>query len=138
MVHTGLFTEGTRTCEATCGEIYPTHEEKNTDINICLEMLRMGRDDLADRIYLLTADSDQVASIRDFKSLYKNKEVYVVFPPGRHSTELQQVSDKDMTIGTLQLERSQLSDPYTPKKGDPICKPRRWCERPTKFPVRRF
>lgn len=137
VVKHGVFSSGTRTCLGSCGEIYDTREEKNTDINICLEMMRMGRDDIADRIYLLTADSDQVASIKEFKALYPGKQVYVLFPPGRYSTELQQVSDQDMRIGEQQLQSAQLSDPHTNRKGDLIPKPQKWCVRPTKFPVRR-
>ena len=135
IVKRGVFLPAKRHCKK-CGELYPTHEEKNTDINICLELLRMGQDDIADRVFLVTADSDQTAAIERFKTLYPGKEIFVIFPPGRHSTELQQVCHADRKITFTQLKASKLSDPYQCRDGRLIVKPQRWSEKPTKFPPR--
>lgn len=129
IVRRGLFKPTSATCRL-CGKTYSTYDEKLTDINICLEILRMGSDDLADRIYLVTGDNDQAASVRRFRELYPQKEVIVVIPPFRKAAELQQVANADRGMTMVQLQKSVLDDPFKFKSGKVYVKPDKWTAQP--------
>jgi len=59
------------------------HEEKETDINIALNLVLDGIDDKYDRAKLLTVDSDLVAAVRTIKARCPQKNILIVKPPGR-------------------------------------------------------
>lgn len=111
IVRRGSFKPATALCRI-CGEEYGTFEEKQTDINICLELLRMGRDDLADRIILITGDNDQAASVSHFLEIFPQREVTVVTPPFRRANELEAVATNKRSMNELHLKKSLLPNPY--------------------------
>ena len=59
--------------------------EKQTDINVCLELIMDGLDDVYDVALLLSADTDQVATARVFTERLapKGKSLVGVAPPDR-------------------------------------------------------
>ncbi|MDO8544407.1 MAG: NYN domain-containing protein [Opitutaceae bacterium] len=126
----GMFKHTTATCRL-CGQTYSTYDEKLTDINICLELLRMGSDDLADRIYLVTGDNDQAASVRRFRGLYPDKEVVAVIPPFRRAAELQQAATADRGMTMVQLQKAVLDNPFKFKSSKVYVKPDNWTAKPT-------
>lgn len=128
-IRLGLFKPTTATCRL-CGRTYGTYAEKLTDIHICLELMRLGADDLADRVYLVTGDNDQAASVRRFRVLYPAKEVVVVIPPFRRAAELQAAASASRGMTVVQLQKSVLDEPFCFKSGKVYAKPDRWCARP--------
>jgi hypothetical protein len=122
----GLFKPTQALCRL-CGKTYSTYDEKLTDINICLELLRLGGDDLADRVYVVTGDNDQAASIKRFRELYPAKEVVVITPPFRQAAELQQAASASRGMTVVQLQKSVLDSPFKFKDGKRVyAKPDRW------------
>jgi uncharacterized LabA/DUF88 family protein len=136
IVRRGMFKPTTAECRL-CGKVYSTYEEKQTDINIALELLRMGRDDLADRIFLITGDNDQTASVGHFRDLYPAKEVVVVLPPYRKAKELSAVASKTCSLSAVQFNKSLLPEPYCFKKSarPNITKPEHWINGPQPPPT---
>jgi len=65
----------------SCDARWVAHEEKETDINIALALLEDATDDVYDRAYLVSADSDLVAAVRSVRNR-TDKEIMVVPPPG--------------------------------------------------------
>lgn len=59
------------------------HEEKETDINIALNLVLDGVDDRYDTAKLLSVDSDLVAAVREAKQRQPSKNIVIVKPPGR-------------------------------------------------------
>ena len=130
IVKPGLFKRTTATCRV-CGKDYPTFAEKLTDINICIELLRMGSDDIADKIFLITGDNDQAAAITRFRELHPTKEVIAILPPFRKAAELQQAASSSRTITKIQLGRSILPNPYRFRDGiRSYPKPSAWVDSP--------
>lgn len=121
----GKFLPTTAHCRL-CDKIYDTHQEKMTDINITLEMLKIGHENTADRIYLITGDNDQAAGILRFRSLYPDKEVYAVIPPHRRAKSLTGAATKKLTISETHLKESLLDDPHVFKDGRKYHKPQSW------------
>lgn len=83
-VFQGHYTEKEIACLAFCKEKFKVYEEKCTDVNLALEILMDCNNDNVDIIILVTADSDQIPTIRTIKENYPRKVVKVYFPPCRN------------------------------------------------------
>ena len=60
------------------------YREKQSDINVCLELLFDGLDDIYDVAYLISADSDQAATAKRFVETFgKSKSLISVAPPNK-------------------------------------------------------
>ncbi len=79
-------------CKAQCKQVFEAREEKQTDINIATSVIE--RASQFDILLLVTADSDQVPTIRLFKKLHPEKTIYIIPPIGRNSKELIQEAGK--------------------------------------------
>jgi len=62
-----------------------THSEKQSDINVALSLICDGEDDVYDSAFLLSADSDQVATGNFFRDRLtcKGKQLFAAIPPGQ-------------------------------------------------------
>jgi uncharacterized LabA/DUF88 family protein len=127
-VKRGAFMPITAICRL-CGKEYSTHAEKETDINIALEIMRLGTEDLVDRIVLITGDNDQAPSIRSFRALAKSPKITVVTPPFRHANELKGVASDYFSLSGIHLAKCQLANPYVFKNSasmKPVYRPPLW------------
>jgi uncharacterized LabA/DUF88 family protein len=75
-------------CQASCKQNFKMPEEKCTDVNLALNMLIDCIEDNVDTIVLITADSDQIPTIKLLKSKYPTKKLKVYFPPCRQSIDI--------------------------------------------------
>jgi uncharacterized LabA/DUF88 family protein len=78
----GLFKEKDRNCR-TCGSHWTDHEEKETDVNIALHLLRDAQQDRYDRALLVSGDSDLAPAVRMVRHLFPHKDVRIIAPYGR-------------------------------------------------------
>ncbi|MGE0239893.1 MAG: NYN domain-containing protein [Parvibaculaceae bacterium] len=67
-----------------CRKAWDRPTEKETDINIALSLVMDAQDDVFDRAYLVTADSDHAATARVFRDRFPQKQLVTVAPPGRN------------------------------------------------------
>ncbi len=98
----GRFKEKKLKCKATCGEVYTTHEEKETDVNIGAHLIADALQNKFDTALIISADTDLAAVILLAKSLVgTNKHVCAVAPTGRfaRSRELKHIFE--ITKGKL-------------------------------------
>ena len=71
-------------CQATCGEEYITHEEKETDVNIGAHLIADVLQEKFDTALIISADTDLAATIRLAREVSGNKKrINAVAPPGR-------------------------------------------------------
>ncbi len=78
----GVFKEKDRSCR-TCGSAWKDHEEKETDVNIALYLLRDAQQDRFDRAIIVSGDSDLAPAVRMVLSLYPDKSIRILAPYGR-------------------------------------------------------
>ena len=78
-------------CNATCKEEFMVPEEKCTDVNLALAMINDCIEGNVDIITLVTADSDQVSTIKYIKNKFPHIKIRVYFPPERKSNEIRQL-----------------------------------------------
>lgn len=87
--------------------------EKQTDINVSLSLLFDGVDDIYDVAFLLSADTDQVATARVFTERLKplGKTLIGVAPPNRATpTGYSQFGIRGLVLSKYQIERCVMPD----------------------------
>lgn len=70
-----------------CGHKWDAPREKQTDINVALSIYEDACHDLYDIALIVTADTDQVATLRAVRARFPLKRTMIVFPPGRPSSK---------------------------------------------------
>jgi uncharacterized LabA/DUF88 family protein len=121
----GRFQEKRRIC-GSCGVAWVDYEEKETDVSIATAMIEDAVRDRYDMAILLSADSDLCPAVAAIKRLRPDKRVVAVFPPGRHSVDLQQAVDGFIVIGLNKIRQSQLPDAIDAGAGVVLRRPREW------------
>ncbi len=122
----GKFTSDDWGCHV-CGRIEKIHHEKQTDVNIAVALLTDAQEDLFDDAILVTADSDQVRTVKYIKDAYPYKRVIVAFPPGRHTTDLEPpVATKNYHLEERKFAESQFPNEVTSKTGFKLTRPHSW------------
>ena len=102
----GQFYEKQVTCKV-CKNKYTVAEEKRTDVNISVRMMRDCATGDVDTIVLVCADSDLIPPLQCVKELYPEKKVRVYFPPGLYSgahVALMKAENKNV----VRLEKSKM------------------------------
>ena len=104
----GKFKEKDRSCPS-CRYHWKGHEEKETDVNIAIALLRLAQKDQFDRCILLSRDSDLAPAIRATREDYPLKTVTVASLPFRgHSGELVQAANDKRTLNVGDLRACLL------------------------------
>ena len=84
----GSFKERWQACHR-CPNKWAAHEEKESDVNIAVQLVHHAYRDTYDNAILVTADSDIVPAVRLVRHEFPNKRVKILAPPKRrHSKEL--------------------------------------------------
>ena len=83
----GKFLEKTITCPQ-CNATYKIPEEKHTDVNISIRMMRDCARNLTDTLILVSADNDLATPLRLIKTDYPDKKLKLYFPPANFSNNM--------------------------------------------------
>jgi uncharacterized LabA/DUF88 family protein len=111
-----------------CGERLSFSNEKETDVNIAVNLLSDAYEDQYDTAFLVTADSDQVGTIKKIKELFfSSKKVGIIYPPGRDSRDLNRCSDFQLHINQSVLGKNQLPEKIIKAGGYSLMRPEHWC-----------
>jgi uncharacterized LabA/DUF88 family protein len=106
----GNFLASKRKCR-NCGNEHEIHQEKMTDVNIAVEMLKDAFQDRYDIALLVSADSDLISPISTIRQLFPKKHITAVFPPNRQSNALKQCAHGVYFLSINAILKLQL--PYT-------------------------
>ncbi len=121
----GHYQKNTIEC-GRCGNIWPSYNEKMTDVNIATQMLIGAYQDQYDMAMLISGDSDLGPPIRQIHALFQQKRVFVAFPPKRHNQSVALVAKGSMLIGRKKLAESQFDEAVIKKDGYILHKPVDW------------
>ncbi len=124
-IHYGHFLPRTRRCH-NCGELTQSYEEKMTDVNIAVEMVRDAHDDLFDAAIVVSADSDLSRPITAIRERFPEKRAIVAFPPNRFSSHLRQIANAAFTIGRATVRNSQFPEHVAKQDGFVLTRPTLW------------
>jgi uncharacterized LabA/DUF88 family protein len=109
-----------------CGATLMVPEEKMTDVNIAVDLLKDAFEDRFDTALLISGDSDLTGPIGTIRRLFPNKRVVVAFPPQRSSKDLRDIADASFQIGRVKLAASQLPNQVESARGFIIHRPQEW------------
>lgn len=122
----GKFKYKHKTCRK-CGSNIPTPEEKKTDVNIAIHLLKAGWQNDCDKVLIISGDTDLIPAIDMFKQLFPLKLLSVAFPIKRHNNEIEERvgSEHCRKIKEQHLSKAQFSDPIK-YHGSELSKPLNW------------
>ena len=121
----GKYQLNPRQCR-NCGFEDKVPNEKMTDVNIAVEILKDAYQDKFDVALLISADSDLVPPVKALKELFPNKRIVITFPPGRYSVDLANSVDKSFVIGRGTLAKSLFSKEVKKQDGFILRCPPSW------------
>jgi uncharacterized LabA/DUF88 family protein len=91
-----------------CGKQYKTREEKQTDVNIALQIVCDGISDLYDRAVIISGDTNLIPVIVAVHRNASDKEIGVMFPLRRFNNSLEKAADFAITMREKVLQRCQF------------------------------
>jgi uncharacterized LabA/DUF88 family protein len=121
----GNYQDGKEECKR-CGHMWRTAKEKMTDVNIATHIMIDAFQDNYDVAMLISGDSDLVPPINAVHRHFKDKRVFIAFPPKRHNSSMALVSKGSFIIGRKKLADAQFDDEVISKTGYKLRKPIEW------------
>lgn len=119
----GRFKQQIRGCK-NCGASWKQHEEKETDVNIAIQMVADAYDDEFDICYLISADTDLVPPLELIKAKHPAKEIVAVSPPNRpHGQHIRSVAHRSLKLNSNQLAKCRLPNQFIWKGRQYSCPP---------------
>ncbi len=111
-----------------CKRIYDDLEEKETDVNLAIQMIIDCYEKSCDKMVLISSDTDFVPPLKIIKDYHKHVETMILFPPaGQHSAHLSQICphNKDLEKQKPKWNKAILKDQVT-VNGKTYTKPESW------------
>jgi uncharacterized LabA/DUF88 family protein len=121
----GNYQDGTQECKR-CGNVWKVAKEKMTDVNIATAIIVDAYKDEYDMALLVSGDSDLTPPIKEVHKLFKNKRVFIAFPPKRHNSSMSIVAKGSLSIGRKKIVDSQFDDEVISKTGFKLKIPTEW------------
>ena len=119
-----------KNCTYQGSRLFNVPEEKRTDVNIAINMVKDAVDGKCDRLIVVSGDSDLVPAVKAVKLIDPNKKVIVYVPANNKvrgaANELRNSSDRHKTLPNNLLSKAQFPDQLTDSKGGIIQKPEAW------------
>jgi uncharacterized LabA/DUF88 family protein len=109
-----------------CGFQDEVPNEKMTDVNVAVEILKDAYQDKFDVALLISADSDLVPPIKTVRELFPNKRVVIASPPGRYSVDLANSASKSFVISRRSIAKSLLPEEIEKEDGYILRCPSSW------------
>ena len=104
----------------------PGREEKQTDVNIALKLLRLAVENAYDKAIIISGDTDLIPAVRTVKEMYPEKQIGVVIPIGGISEDFKRSADFHHKMKENHLKASLLSDPMKLTNGTILVCPPNW------------
>ncbi|MBW5389339.1 NYN domain-containing protein [Brachyspira hampsonii] len=105
---------------------YEYHEEKESDVNIAIYLVRDACNRNCDKAILLSGDSDLVPAIKMAKEENADLKVGVVVPPNVQASSLKNISDFDIKLLKIDISSFLLPNSIKLETGHTIICPKDW------------
>jgi len=107
-----------------CGAQYQSHEEKETDVNIAIHLVRDAFASAFDRAIVISADTDMRTAVEMARGVAAGKAVDVVAPPDRFGRARSLRPLFALTVGKIRAAR--LQDSYDLPDGNKVTIPAKY------------
>ncbi len=125
----GRFKQKQQKCKAQCKQKFTKHEEKETDVNIALYLLRDAYEDIYDKAILVSQDSDLCPVVEMVKKKFPNKKLKIITPlNARHSSKMINLVGKKHRgmINQIHIERALFDAAIVLPNGKTIIRPQKY------------
>ena len=109
-----------------CKRTYKTYQEKQTDVNIAMEILIDAYENRFDTLMLLSRDGDLVGPLKTMRRLFPQKRIILASPPGNASPDLPRCADAHIHITRTHFNKCQLPDAVATGDGRTVHRPDEW------------
>ena len=109
-----------------CGNVWKSAKEKMTDVNIATAIIVDAFKEDYDMAMLISGDSDLTPPIKAVHNLFKNRRVFIAFPPKRHNSSMAIVAKGSLIIGRKKLIDAQFDEEVISKTGFKLKIPNEW------------
>ncbi len=106
-VVSGKFKEKPRRC-FKCKVKYIHHEEKQTDVNICLKVLEDAIEDKFDTAVIVSGDTDFEPVVKSIKKHFPKKRIAFMLPMGANAKTIKNVADYCIKLKRIHIQKNQL------------------------------
>ncbi|UOD83141.1 NYN domain-containing protein [Paenarthrobacter ureafaciens] len=96
-----------------CGSAWDHYEEKETDVNIAVNLVQDAFKKAADDFLIISGDTDLAPAIKMARSAHDSMFVAAAFPPERFSKMLKDLMPASFTINENKIRAAQLPDTFT-------------------------
>jgi uncharacterized LabA/DUF88 family protein len=109
-------------------KVVRTYEEKQTDVNIAVKMIRDVVLDRCDISILITADRDLTPAVDFIKEYKPSHKIFIYFPPSHFSYDLKQRATKAILLDNHveKFEASMLAEEIVLPNGYVLKRPEKW------------
>jgi uncharacterized LabA/DUF88 family protein len=121
----GEFKRKTKFC-TLCKKYFPTFEEKQTDVNIAIYLLRLAMQERYEKAIIISGDSDLIPAIKSVQKTFPTKKIGIVLPIGRASESLKNIADFHMKMKEKHLTTSLLNEEILLTNNQKIICPHEW------------
>lgn len=122
----GRFRPTWKKCMAQCKQRYQTFEEKRTDVNIAVTMIKLAMLNQYEKAILFSGDSDIIPAIEAIKETRPQIRITVVAPLGRKAQAISNAAHSVLHMKERHLKESLLPHQVTLKNGIVISCPQGW------------
>ncbi len=109
-----------------CGRYYEAHEEKESDVNLAVQLVSLAYRDEYDIGIILSGDNDLSPAIQEVKAYFPSKRIGVLLPINRRAQKLKSVADFNAKITVGLVEASLFPDVIITPTGQLIHCPAEW------------
>jgi len=105
---------------------FRSYEEKETDVNIAVNIIKYAVEGGYEHFYVMSADSDFVPAIKHVKKTYRNIKLTNILPINAEGTTLRQVFDDQLEMTEEYLNNSLLDNEIKISSKETIKKPKKY------------
>lgn len=109
-----------------CHKFFKRPEEKQTDVQIAIKLFEGAIDDIYDKVFIVSGDTDLIPAIKVVRKKFPSKTLHFLFPPGRSFESLKMADAAYSRIKEKHLKLAQFPDEITLNDHERIVKPKEW------------
>ena len=121
----GEFKRKDKRC-TVCKSRYSTFEEKQTDVNIAIQLLQLAIQDRYDRAVIVSGDTDLIPAIKAVRMSFPNKQIGIMIPIGGSSEDLKRNADFRFKMREHHLASSRFPNSLRLPGGITLECPKTW------------
>jgi uncharacterized LabA/DUF88 family protein len=123
----GTFKRKPRTCPS-CKHKWDGHEEKESDVNLAIHLVKLSHEDAFDKAIIFTADTDLAPAIRTVRATFPQKDVRIAIPEMRlnRSNALESAASGRIRITESHFARNLFPEKITLADGGEIIRPKKY------------